>query len=133
MIKSFIIVAQDNKGNEKMPTRRLTTNTGTPEEPFWMDLGVAWIKKNVKGETFLSALLNTNRTYKNQEGKDVFVNGLVMITENEYARLKDCEARCAFLTSPTEEHPVGIDMAKHPLNGEAEQKAHDEALSEIGF
>lgn len=133
MIQNFIIVAQEAK-TETQPTRRLTTNIGTPENPIWKDLGVAWVKKNAKGETFLSAqLTKEDRTYKNKDGEDVTVKGYAMITVEEYNFLKNCEARCKFLTSPTDGHPAGIDLAKHPLNSEAEQKAYDKELEDIGF
>lgn len=132
MIKNFLIVAQDNQGNENLPTRRLTTNTGTPEEPFWMNLGVAWIKKNTKGETFLSCKLEDDRTYKNKDGVDVEVKGKVIILEEEYRYLKNCEERCKFLTSPQDDGTV-IDMARHSLNSADEQKRNDKVLDEIGF
>lgn len=121
-------MAQDNQGNEKMPNRRLTANTRTQEDPFWVNLGVAWVKKNTKGETFLSCALETDRTYKNKEGVEVVVKGKVIIEEEEYNFLKNCEERCKYLTSDGK-----IDMAKHPLNSETEQKAIDSHLDSIGF
>lgn len=133
MIKNFIIVAQEAR-TEKAPTRRLTANIGTQEAPIYKDVGVAWVKKNARGETFLSAQLNAEeRTYKNKEGFDVTVPAYVIIDQKEYEHLKACEERVKFLTSPTEEFPNGIDMAKHPLNSESQQKEYDNHLSEIGF
>ena len=133
MIKNFIIVAQDNQGNDKLPNRRITANTRTQEDPFWVTLGVAWVKKNAKGETFLSCKLEDDRTYTTKEGVEVNVKAQVIITEEEYNYLKNCEARVKMLTSPTPEFPNGIDLAKHPLNSPAEQAEYDNELDSIGF
>lgn len=133
MIKSFIVVAQEAK-TEKAPTRRITANIGTQESPIYKDLGVAWVKKNARGETFLSAQLNAEeRTYKNKDGYDVTVPAYVIIDQKEYEFLKNCEKRVEMLTSPTDGFPNGIDIAKHPLNSHDEQKQYDDELSSIGF
>lgn len=127
MIKNFIIVAQEAK-TENAPTRRLTTNTRTPEDPYFVDLGVAWVKKNKKGETFLSCQLENEREYQNKEGQTIKKEGFVILTEKEYKHLKNCEARCEFLTSDG-----SIDMATHPLNTPEEAKRIKENLGAIGF
>lgn len=128
MIQNFIVVAKEATA-EGQPTRRLTANTGTQENPIWVDLGVAWVKKNAKGETFLSAQLQKeDKTYKNKEGLDVNIKAYTIISVEEYNFLKNCEARVNMLTSDGK-----IDMAKHPLNSEAEQKRYDNELADIGF
>ena len=133
MIQNFIVVAKEATV-EGQPTRRLTANTGTQENPIWVDLGVAWVKKNAKGETFLSAQLQKeDKTYKNKEGLDVNIKAYTIISVEEYNFLKNCEKRVEMLTSPTDGFPNGIDMAKHPLNSESEQKAYDKELEDIGF
>ena len=133
MINNFLVLKKDNQGNDNLPSRRLTANTGTKENPVWKDLGVAWVKKNAQGEPFLSVTLEKDREYTNRDGQTVKVDGYVIITESEYQNLKNCEARCQFLTSPTDGFENGIDMAKHPLNSDTEQANYDKTLADIGF
>ena len=128
MINNFLVLKKDNQGNDNLPSRRLTANIGTKESAIWKDLGVAWLKKNAQGDAFLSVQLEKTRTYQNKDGETVNVDGYVIITEEEYNFLKNCEARVNMLTSDGK-----IDMAKHPLNSEAEQKAYDKELGDIGF
>ena len=129
MINNFLVLKKDNQGNDNLPSRRLTTNTGTKENPVWKDLGVAWVKKNAQGEPFLSVTLEKDREYTNRDGQTVKVDGYVIITESEYRKLKLAEAKQARMTSPTDGYPNGINMATHPLNSEAEQKDIDERFT----
>jgi hypothetical protein len=122
MIQNFIIVAQDNKGDERLPTRSLQTKTEDGSRTLY--IGSGWVRKNENGETFLSCAMKKNWT--SPDGKKY--DGYVVITEDEYTFLKNCEARVNMLTSDG-----SIDMAKHPLNSASEQKAYDDQLSQIGF
>jgi len=126
MIQSFLIVAKDTQGNDKMPNRRITTKI----EDSFLDLGVGWVKKNDKGETFLSCKLQEQRVH---EGKTY--PGYVILSEGEYARLKAEIARlepyAVGCISPDSNNPQGIDMVNHPLN--SNYKDNTPTLEEIGF
>lgn len=124
MIQNFIIVAKDQKGNENMPARSLQAKNGSET----LYIGVGWIKKNEAGQTFLSCQMSKERTTDANKTYD----GYLIISEKEYKRLKNCEARCEFLTSP-DENGKSIDMAKHPLTSPKEQSEIDKNLEDIGF
>jgi len=125
MIKNFTITKQDNQGKDNLPNRKISTKIGDN----FIQIGSGWVKNDKNGNPFISGQL------KNEFVKDdgMVYDGYVIITEREYKHLKNCEARCQFLTSPTDEFPAGIDLAKHPLNSDAEQANYDKTLEDIGF
>lgn len=135
MIKNISIFPNGKIGlgenGKELPNYDLSINLGTPENPVRKYIGSGWKKSYVKdGETkgYMSVTLN-NQFIKNDGTK---IDGYLVITEEEYNHLKNCEERCKFLTSPQEDGTV-IDMARHPLNSPDEQKHNDKILDEIGF
>lgn len=129
MINNFTIFKKDAPVGENMPTHTLSAKIGDN----YAQIGSGWTKTSSRGN-FLSCQLNPeNKSFTTKEGETVNLEAWVMITKEEYNFLKNCEKRVGMLTSPTDGHPAGIDMAKHPLNSEAEQKAYDKELEDIGF
>lgn len=129
MINNFTIFKQDNQGNEKLPTHTISAKIGDN----YAQIGSGWTKVGQKGN-FLSCQLNTeNRSYTTKDGTTVNLEAYVMITKEEFEFLKNCEKRVEMLTSPTDGFLNGIDMAKHPLNSDTQQKEYDRELTDIGF
>jgi len=124
IFKNFIVVAQEAR-SEKAPTRSIRAKEGDKTHY----LGVGWVKKTEDGSTYLSCQMQASRA--TEDGKTF--PGYLVIDEEEYNFLKNCEKRVEMLTSPTDGFPNGIDTAKHPLNSDTQQKAYDEELSSIGF
>jgi len=83
MIQNFTITKLDNKGNEKAPTRSLSTNLGTKEKPLWTTIGKGWVKTDVKGNQYVSVQLEKTRQYESDEGVKT-VEGYVIVKEKEY-------------------------------------------------
>ena len=125
MIQNFTITVMDNNGNENLPTRKISTKIGDN----FVQVGSGWVKKDKNNNPFISCKLKDE--YRKEDG--TVYDGFVMITKKEYDKLKNCEARCEFLTSPTGGFENGIDMAKHPLNSASEQASYDQSLEAIGF
>lgn len=83
MIQNFTITKIDNKGNEKAPTRSLSTNLGTKEKPLWTTIGKGWVKTDVKGNQYVSVQLEKSREYES-EGIVKKVDGYIVVKEKEY-------------------------------------------------
>lgn len=57
-MKNFILNRNNFKKTDKQPDYKLSVNIGTNEKPNYVQGGAGWIRKNSKGETFLSVTLS---------------------------------------------------------------------------
>jgi hypothetical protein len=108
MIKNFAILKNKNKKTDKHPDYLLSTKVN---EEF-IEIGAAYLKDTQRGEKYFSCSLK--KEYQPPEG-DV-KNGFVIITDAEYARLKQVEEDYGIkYRNPTYPTPTdqGIDMRAH--------------------
>lgn len=135
---------------EKIYTKERLSKDGKPFTSLAIitkEHGTRWISgfknditKNWKEGDVVEITITQNGEYLNFEAieqevkNDSFIKDeFMVIRKTEYEFLKNCEKRCEFLTSPTDGFENGIDLARHPLNSESEQKSNDDILAKIGF
>lgn len=90
-IKNFNIkkAYEPEEGYGNLPQRELTANIGSKEDPTWVTIGKGWIKKDARGEQYVSVALETDRSYNKKDGTEVNVDGWTLVkTKDLQALLK---------------------------------------------
>jgi len=91
IIKNFSIFKKAPSDNSKTPSHSISANTGTQENPEYVDIGSAWTKDGNKGK-FLSAQLS--QAWTNTEDNTKSRKAFVIVYEedlNELMRLAKLE------------------------------------------
>lgn len=120
MFKNVTIAKiSDHGGAEKTPTHAIVVS----DEKFQnkQSVGKLWTKTSTYGK-YLSGKMNDEYTSQ-KDGKRY--SGYVIISEDEYNELK----RKAHTTSPSPEHPKGIQAYDHPFTTDTDREEMD--LSDI--